>query len=232
MRRRLIAAAFAAAALAAPVAGAERKGHALDTFWLAPDYAQFHVASVALLPVATYDGNLEARRLSENAVGQALRGSGHRWVSAAVSRDYLQGAGGDSLVRSLNDQLTRTPRLDSLAAPGLSRLVHAQALLTVLVEQFEQRKLEFNEAGTPTTTVRLTAALVDSSGRLLWTARGGDTLEGPYQDPNANPMGVSSSGLNNLPVTGQGGPPSYQEVLAKVLARWAPQFPHTPAAAQ
>jgi hypothetical protein len=36
---------------------------------------------------------------------------------------------------------------------------------------------------------------------------------------------VSSSGLDNLPVTGQGGPPPYEEVLNKLLLRWASQFP-------
>jgi hypothetical protein len=90
-------------------------------------------------------------------------------------------------------------------------------------------EMEFNQAGKPTTTVALTAALVDSSGRLLWTASGSETAEGPYHDPSTAPLGVSSSGLINKPITGQGAAPSYPETLGKLLARWLPNFPAKPA---
>ena len=99
------------------------------------------------------------------------------------------------------------------------------ALLCVRIDQFEKRELEFNESGHATTTVKLHAALVDSTGRLLWTASGGETMEGPYQEAATGSLGVKASGLNTTPVT-QGGAPSWNEVLGKVFARWVEQFPH------
>jgi len=56
-------------------------------------------------------------------------------------------------------------------------------------------------------------------------------MEGAFQDPSANPIGVSASGLNTKPIAAQGGAPTFIEVLNKLLARWAEQFPAKPAVA-
>jgi hypothetical protein len=121
-----------------------------DRPWTTPDIARFPVASIAMLPPATYDGNAEASRLVEQAVGQALRGSGHRWVSPFLVRDVLLKNGGDSLSKAINAKLLQDPRVDSLDAPRLSRLFRARALLTVRVDEMERRELErTSRAGRP-----------------------------------------------------------------------------------
>lgn len=232
MRRTIVSALLlAAVSLSALVAfAADRGARKLDVFWQAPDLATLDLRGIAFLPVATYDGNLEARRLTEDQVGKALRGSGHRWLSTAVTREMLRKAGGDSLLKAVNDQLLKGARVDSLEAAYYSRLTRSRALLTVRVEQFEKREMEFNQSGKPTTTVQLRAALVDSTGRLLWSASGAENAEGPYHDANTGAIGVNASGLNNTPLTNQAGAPGYPETLAKLLARWAEVFPRRAAA--
>lgn len=212
----LIAAAF--------VSAAERQ-RAGDRLWTAPDLAAYPVKSIAMLPPATYDGNLEARKLVEHAVGQALKASGHRWASPFLVRDYLLKAGGDSLLKAINDKLLKDPRVDSLDAPYLSRTLRARALLTVRVDQLERRELEHGQSGRPSTTVQLRAALVDSTGRLLWTVYSSETVEGTFQEAGANVIGVKASGLNNTAVGGTSVAPPYHEVLAKVCQRWTDPFP-------
>ena len=105
--------------------------------------------------------------------------------------------GGDSLLKAFTQYVLKNGRLDSLDAPRFSRATRARALLTVRVDRFERMELQFDQSGKPTTTVQLTAALVDSTGRLLWTASGSETAEGPYQDAVDQPLGVKASGLNN-----------------------------------
>lgn len=229
--RRMILVLVAAALATAPSAVAQKNTRKVDLFTLAPDFAEYGVQSVAFLPVATYDGNLEARRLVEGSVGQAFRGAGYRFVSPSLTKEWIQRQGGDSLLKALNDQLLKNPALDSLEAPMYSRLCRARALLTVRVDQFERQELDFNQSGRPATSISLKAALVDSTGHVLWTASGGETMEGPYQDPSANPVGVKASGLTNQPITAQGGAPAYLEVLSKLMARWGEQFPRKPAPA-
>src|SRR5262249_3767530 len=168
----------------------------------------------------------------ERAGGQALGGSGHRWVSAAMARDELvkAGGGGDSLLKALNDKMLKNPRLDSLDAPLVSRATHARALLTVRVDQMERVELESNQAGRPSTSIQLRGALVDSTGRLLWTIQSSESIEGAQQDPNANVIGVKESSLNNSSVGGTSAAPSYEEVLEKMCLRWTEGFPRRAAA--
>ena len=229
--RALLSAVLTATLVSGSAAHAQKSARKVDLFTLAPDFAQYGVQSIALLPVATFDGNLDSRRMTEGLVGQALRGIGYRWVSPTLTKEWISRAGGDSLLKALNDQLLKQPRLDSLQAPMYSRTARARALLTVRVDQFERRELEFNQSGRPATTVSLKAALVDSTGRLLWSASGSETIEGAFQDPSTNPIGVSASGLNTKPIAAQGGAPTFIEVLSKLLARWAEQFPAKPAVA-
>ena len=211
--------------LATPHASAGEKKTSTDRIWTSPDLAKYAIPSIAMLPPATYDGSAESRKQVEQAVGYALRSSGHRWVSPFLARDFLEKAGGDSLVKALNDKLLKSPRLDSLDAPLISRTMHTRALLTVRVDQMEHMELEANQSGRPTTSVQLRAALVDSTGRLLWTIYSSETAEGSQQDPNANVIGVKESGLNNTAVGATTGAPTYTEVLEKIGARWTQAFP-------
>lgn len=225
MRFRIVIALLAVVLVAAVSHAADKKARVVDLFWTAPDFSALGVGSIALLPVATYDDNLEARRLVEGTVGQALRGTGYRWVAPTSARDFLMRAGGDSLVAAVRTKLQKSPRVDSLDAPALSRAVHARALLGVRVETWDRVVLEPTQSGRPYTSVRLSAALVDSTGRVLWTASGSETLEGQFRDPASGVVGMKSSGLSDQPLTNTAGAPAYLEVLNKLLARWTPAFP-------
>jgi hypothetical protein len=226
MRSRIAPVSLLLLALAALAASAAKKGAPSgDIAWAAPDIDRYAVSSVAMLPPATYDGSAEARKLVEQAVGQALKGSGHRWVSPFLVRDVIIKNGGDSLAKAINDKLLKDPRVDSLDAPLLSRMFRARALLTVRVDEWERRELEANQSGRPSTSIQLRAALVDSTGRLLWTLASNETVEGAQQDAGGNVIGVKSSGLNTQAIGTVVPAPTYPEVLAKMGLRWTEAFP-------
>ena len=226
MRSRIAPVSLLLLALAALAASAAKKGAPSgDIAWTAPDIDRYAVSSIAMLPPATYDGSAEARKLVEQAVGQALKGSGHRWVSPFLVRDVIIKNGGDSLAKAINDKLLKDPRVDSLDAPRLSRMFRARALLTVRVDEWERRELEANQSGRPSTSIQLRAALVDSTGRLLWTLASNETVEGAQQDAGGNVIGVKSSGLNTQAIGTVVPAPTYPEVLAKMGLRWTEAFP-------
>src|ERR1043166_4299097 len=66
----LVAGVLAPPALAT---AADRNRSTSDHVWVAPDIDRYPVGSIALLPPATFDGNVDARKLVETAVGQALK---------------------------------------------------------------------------------------------------------------------------------------------------------------
>lgn len=231
MRLLFGAACTAAVLLAGPLdALAARKEKLVDRVWTHPEIASFRIERIAMLPVATYDNSLPAAKLVESHVGQALQGSGYRWISATSVRDLLRSqTGSDSLAKALHQSMLKSPRLDSLAAPELCGRLRCQALLAFRVDLWEQRQIEWDQSGKPATSVQLTAALVDSSGRLLWTAAGSQVAEGQYHDPLAGNTAGTEGGLNRANTT-RPEPPSYSEVLMALLNRWAPQFPKKGAA--
>lgn len=198
----------------------------LDLIWVHPEFPHAHIRSIALLPAATYTNDLKSEKEIEAAWGQAFRPLGHRWYSSTLAKDLLQKSfGGDSVIKALRAGLLKEPRVDSLSAIALCRALRVNAVMSVRADLWEKTEMEWNQTGNPWTTVQLKAALVDSSGRLLWTASGSETREGPLHQAESNTLGVKSSGLTLTPVTGQGGAPSFAEVLSVLLTRWKDRFP-------
>ena len=210
----------------------DRKARKLDTFWTHPDIASVGLRSIALLPGVGYDLSLNPERELELAWAAASGSTGYRWYYSTMAKGFLRRAfGGDSVLTALRAGLLKEPRVDSLAAQKLCRALRTSAVLGMRADIWEQTQMEWNKTGKPWTRVALKAALVDSSGRLLWSASGSETGEGPLHNADSGTLGVRSSGLNLQPVTGQGGAPSFQEVLARLFARWIENFPPGPAAA-
>jgi hypothetical protein len=216
-----------ALATAAPKAKTKRG----DVIWTHPDFATFPVTSIAFLPVASFDNSLKSEKTVEAQLGQALKASGHRWISPMIAKEMLRASFGEGALTALDQEILKGGRADSLGVARICRALRATAVMTARVDLFEQIQVEWNQSGKPSTTVQVRAALVDSTGRLLWTAAGSETAEGPYHDPGAATMAVKGSGLNTEPVTGQGGAPSFEEVGTRLFARWAQHFPPFPAAA-
>ena len=232
-RTRLVALSVALVALAALAAAAPKeKTKRGDIIWTHPGFTDLGVESIALLPVASFDNNFKSEKTVELLLGQSLKPSGYRWISPMVAKEMIRSSLGEGGLAALDQEIVKTGRVDSVTAGRICRALRATAVLAARVDLFEQTQVEWNQGGKPSTTVQVRAALVDSAGRLLWSASGSETGEGPYHDPNATTMGVKSSGLNTEPITGQGGAPSFEEVATRLLARWADHFPaHRSAAA-
>jgi hypothetical protein len=226
--RRVMVAALSVLGLLSSLAGAAPKKKA-DLVWTHPDFATLGIASIAQLPAAAYDHDLQHEKIVDNALGLAMRPTGYRWVSPSLAKERLRSAyQGDSALKLARASIIERGRIDSLTAGALCAALRVDALLTVRIDLFEQIEMEFNQSGRPSTSVQLRAAIVDSLGRLAWSASGSETMEGTYHDPEAATIGVRGSGLSNQPITGQGGAPSFDDVLSKLMVRWMPRFPAKP----
>jgi hypothetical protein len=226
-----------AAALLLAAAGQAAKGpRIIDQVWTHPQFARFNVRSVTMLPPANYEHDLESEKVVQTEWGHQFSGTGYRWVSATTARDLLRGAaGGDSILKAIDRAVLSDGRIDSLSAPALCARLHTDALLTVRLDQWVQVAIPPEQSGKPSTTIQLRAALVDSTGQLLWRIGGSETTEGVYVEPiesvtEASGTAVTrSSGLHGS--TAAGAPPAYVDVLDVLLARWARLFPARSAAA-
>jgi hypothetical protein len=232
MSRRLTSLAFAVLALGALPAGAAKPKPAKggDIIWIHPAYASLAAPSIAFLPTVAYDRNAQSEKTVENIFPLVLRSSGYRWISPTSARDRIRETLGDSALLALHAGILKNARTDSLGANRVCRALRVAALLSTRVDLFEQVEVEWNQSGKPSTAVQGHAALVDSTGRLLWSAAGSETAEGQYHDPNAATVGVKGSGLDQQPITAQSGAPSFDEVATRLFTRWGQHFPPLPSA--
>jgi hypothetical protein len=227
---RALTVALAVALLGAAAVQAAKGPRVIDQVWTHPEIARFNVRSVAMLPPANFEHNLEAEKVVQVEWGRQFAGTGYRWVSAMTARDLLRAsAGGDSILKAVNHAVLADGRIDSLSAPALCARLRTDALLTVRVDQWVQVAIPPEQSGKPSTTIQLRAALVDSTGQLLWRIGGSETTEGVYVEPiesvtEASGSAVTrSTGLHGS--TAPGAPPAYVDVLDLLLARWARLFP-------
>lgn len=216
--------------LAAGPGSAAKQPRGVDHIWTHPEFDSLNVRAIALFPGASFARDIEIEKMVQAEWGRTFAGTGYRWVSATTVRDMLKGsADGDSLLKRVRESVLASDRIDSLLAPILCARLRTNAVLSVRVDQWEQVSIEPGQSGTPATSVQLKAALVDSLGRLAWTASGSETAQGIYQEASPADMNMSgtagtrSTGLHGS--TAPGAAPAYGDVLDRLLTRWVKYFP-------
>jgi hypothetical protein len=215
-----------AAAIAAAPADKGRPGTKVDLIWAHPDFESFGIQRIAMLPCASYGGDLVSEKLTEGHLARALRAKGYRWITGTSSMTLLRAAaGGESLLSAVRADVLESPRLDSLTAPRICGALRCDAVLTARIDTWEQVKLEAYQSGAPSTTIQIRAAVVDSLGRLLWTAAGSETGQGPYYNPTANPYQTPGGGVGTQSLATVPPPPTFDDVLERLFIRWAERFP-------
>ncbi len=218
--------------LAATAWAGKDAGSKLDLIWTHPDYATLGPKSIAFMPVVSFNNDLPTEHMAEDGAARAIRGRAYRWMSPATVQSLLAAKpSADSVWKAQRAVILKQGRVDSLAAPLLCAALHVRALITFRVDEFEKHDLDWSESGRPFTQVQSHAALVDSSGALLWTASGSQVTEGVQQDAAQNMTRVDASGLNNTPSSSGGKAPDPREVFAVLYLRWAERFPAPPGAA-
>ena len=231
-RPSLARAATLCAALAACCGPAfAASGRSPDLIWVHPRYDSLGIQSVALLPATSFDRNARNESMIESMFAKALQPAGYRWVTPRAAREMILRIGGDSTLRAVSQGIVAGGRVDSLTARRLCAMLRTGAVMSLRLEQFEQREVEWNQSGKPSTSVRVRAALVDSAGRLAWSAAGSETGEGQYHEADSGLTGVKGSGLNTTPTTAESGAPSFEDVTTRLFDRWMRSFPALPAAA-
>ncbi len=224
---RVIPVLFLAAATAAWAA--KDAGSKLDLIWTHPDYANLAPKSIAFMPVISYNSDLPTEHMAEEGAARAIRGKAYRWMSPATVMSLLGAKpAADSVWKAQRAAILKQARVDSLAAPALCAALRVRALLTIRVDDMQKRDLDWSESGKPFTQVMSHAALVDSTGTLLWTASGSQVTEGVQQDAAQNMSRVDASGLNNAPSSSGGKAPDPRDVFAVLYLRWAERFPAPP----
>jgi len=204
-------------------AGKDQRRPSGDLIWQHPQYAKLAPPSIALLPTASFDGNPERERVLAVACAQSFGGGGYRWMSASTSRALLSSDSlGAALLARARAAVLKGVRIDSTIAERMCERLRVAAVLSARLDEWESETVEPSQSGKPWSRAYVRAALIDSTGRLLWSAEGSETVEGPEHEAASNATGVEST---SPLTTGEGAPPPAQEVFQHIASRWAAAFP-------
>jgi hypothetical protein len=189
-RRRLYLAMSLCAALLALTAAKPRRASP-DRIWIHPEIERLRPRRIAVLPAVSFVFLPKERGYLEDAWQQRMIGSRHEWMPAVICRERMASTSrrGDSLLTAIGNQIRSRGRVDSTSSPRLAQLLNSQALLCLRIDRWERM-------GTARSTqiyVDMTAALVDSNGRLLWRVVSEERLESVYGVPKFDD-GLASSG--------------------------------------
>jgi hypothetical protein len=210
--------------------GKDARRPAGDLIFRHPQFAQLAPASIALLPAASFDGNSERERLLTVAWAANLGGGGYRWMSASTSRAILSSdSTGQALMAAARAAVLQKARLDSTIAQRMCRKLRVQAVLGVRLDDWESQSIDPQQSGKPFSRAWVRTALIDSTGRLLWSAEGSETVEGTEHQALSD-GGIGAGAPRSDFATGEGAAPKADDVFQRIASRWAAAFPPRPAA--
>ena len=194
-----------------------RAGHnEPDKNWIHPQFSQYVLPRIALLPAVPVEGGLDVCPFVEKRWLSATTGPRMRWMPSIQARERLKQGGNDSLLRRVALDVLRSGRVDSTTAPLVARVLGVRGLLCVRIDLW--RHEDAGVQGRTRAVVGLTSSLVDSTGTLLWSASG----RGQYE---------ASENVSELTSEFGQAPADYDSALVGVVSRWGTIVSSAPASA-
>jgi len=147
------------------VAGVEMRVHPRDVVWVDPQLERIPPTNIAVLPAVAFVDNPEALRLVEVYGSLLLAETGHVALPAQRVREAMAGVGQrPDLYPAMARQVRTRGVIDAQMASRLARLAQAPMLMSLRIDRWE--------VVDGRAQVEISAALVDSTGRLLWRISG------------------------------------------------------------
>ena len=120
---------------------------------------------ITVLPIVQFvDRPILAQHIEARWL-ELFRDSGYQWQG--TTPDLIASAGAIEWAgysERIANQVRRSGRVDSVTAIAVTRLLHTPAILSLRIDRFEHKN--------DRTMIELTASVVDSTGRLIWSIAG------------------------------------------------------------
>ena len=207
-----------------------------DAIWKSPALPHARVLRIAVLPVVSVTDDHRAELLVEDCVERQSIHDAHAWIQAKESADRLRSAvtEHDSPLRAVSRQVFRRARVDAPTARRISRLLSADALLSIRIDRWErwvggaQHESEFSAERTAALPVRafvrLEAALLDSDGNVLWRFSGREAVKTPLKL-----LAKLDTGPGNWELRERYGfgiwPEDFRDAVSALVDRWMSLLP-------
>ena len=178
------------------------RAHKRDAMITHPELDALRPAAIALLPAVAFVDDPPTMSYVETFVFELYAATGHEWRPASLAHDRMSGVAGrsGSLREDVAREVRRTGHVEPATAGELARLLGVESTMSVRIDRWE--------VVSGRAMVEMTAALVDSSGRVLWQI-----------------SGLSGYGDATTPWTTQDEGRRLSKATYNLLARWSAAIP-------
>ena len=216
-----------AAAPAADKPQKPKKNQAL----VAPNFGEYGIVSIGMAPVSSFDHNEANEREFRNAVETGVGTlEGYKLQQTSWFIDGVRKAGATTALAALEKSALAGVPSDTAAIAALKGKVQVDAILFSRLGTWTRQVVDVNTRGQSFTQVGADFALVAlKDGAVVWRGNFLEKGDGPYNDPNTAEVTERDATGNSTARQAQLEPPSYREVLEKLVNRVRGTLPKPPA---
>jgi len=195
--------------------------------YVAPNFADYKLVSFALAPVTSLDRNADTEKMVRQASEAAFSGTKYKLQGSSYLMELVRKNGVEPQFNAIQKSAAQGAAVpDSATLGAVSRQVAAQAILFSNVTQWQRLVVDPATRGQSFTQVGGDFALVSlKDGAILWRGSFLEKGDGPYNDPNIAETTERDATGNSTARQGQLEPPSYIEVVEKLMTRVAGTLP-------
>jgi hypothetical protein len=201
--------------------------------YVAPDFASYGVVTIGLAPISSFDHVEENEKLFRQAVEPGFGNmDGYKFQASSYFMDAVRkGNVNDHFAAIEKAALAGLPS-DTADVDAVRLKTNVQAVLFSHLSTWQRLVVDPNTRGQSFTQVGAEFALVSlKDGAVLWHGAFQEKGDGPYNDPNAGEVTERDATGNSTAKQAQLEPPSFREVLEKLIARARATIPPAPAPA-
>ena len=215
------------AAHAADKAPKAKKNQAI----VAPNFAEYGIVSIGMAPVTSFDHNEANEREFRNAVEIGFGTlEGYKLQQTSWFIDSVRKAGAINALATLEKTAFAGAPSDTAALAAIQGKVQVDAILFSNLGTWTRQVVDVNTRGQSFTQVGGDFALVSlRNGAVVWRGSFLEKGDGPYNDPNTAEVTERDATGNSTARQAQLEPPSYREVLEKLVNRVRGTLPKPPA---
>jgi Ni/Co efflux regulator RcnB len=196
-----------------------------------PNFAEYGIVSIGMAPVSSSDHNEANEREFRNAVETGFGTlEGYKLQQTSWFIDGVRKAGATGALATLEKSALNGAPSDSAAIAALKGKVQVDAVLFSRLGTWTRQVVDVNTRGQSFTQVGADFAMISlKDGAIVWRGNFLEKGDGPYNDPNTAEVTERDATGNSTARQAQLEPPSYREVLEKLVNRTRGTLPKPPA---
>ncbi len=199
--------------------------------WVAPDFATQGVRAIAFAPVSSFDRSPESEKYVQQYVEPGFAQLKYRFVSQATTMDRVRRGEAQKSMDALHAAFLAGEPIDTALTHAVAAQVGTDAMIFTHVTQWQRYVVDAQTRGQSFTQVGVEMTMISlKDGRPLWRGNFQEKGDGPYNDPSTQQVTERDPGGNQQGKRSQLDPPSYPEVLEKLVGRAAKAMPPPPPA--